>query len=625
MAFFSFGLSRATLLIACLAGIPIAAGLSAAASAEKEAKQILVLHSFGREFKPWSEFAKAIRFELERQLPWPLEIQEHALVTARYADDNPESAFVEYLNALFVKRRPDLIVSIGAPAAAFVQRHRERLFPMIPMILTAVDKRRVQYSALGPHDVVAAVDIDYEAAILNIVQVLPKTDHIAVVVGTSPIERFWKAEIGHVAEQLEGRVRFTWYDTYSFQDLLRHAASLPPNSAIFWELMIVDADGVAHEEGRALSELHAVANAPIFTYTDAFFGREIVGGPHIPVLELAQQVAAIANRLLFGDDPRTIKPTPTGMGTPKYDWRQLHRWGIAESRLPAGSQVLFRSPTVWEQYRLHILGVGAAFVAQALFILWLLYEHRRRRVAEVLARSTMAELHSINRLAAAGELSASIAHEVKQPLQAAAANAYAARNWLTAGRLNVDEARNSLDRILGSVNRANDVVSGIRAMFDVEKKEAEPVDINDIVRSVVALVELNLKKHDVEVVLQLDGGISPIQGHRVQLQQVVLNLVMNAVEAMQSSPVRNLTVRTDRVEPEGVRVTIQDTGPGIAPDNLDRIFKPLFTTKSGGMGMGLSICRSIVEAHGGRIEASSAPGGGSVLEFDLARKKSRAG
>ncbi|MGE3149823.1 MAG: ATP-binding protein, partial [Pseudorhodoplanes sp.] len=408
-------------------------------------------------------------------------------------------------------------------------------------------------------------------------------------------------------------------------ELLKHAASLPPNSAIFWELMIVDAAGIVHEESKALTQLHAVANAPIFTYTDAFFGAEIVGGPHVPVAGVARQVAAVAKRLLSGENPADIVVPAAGMDKPKFDWRQLQRWGISEARLPAGSEVLFRSPTAWERYRPQILGVSAAFAGQALFIIWLLYERRRRRTAEMLARGTMAELHSVNRLAAAGELSASIAHEVKQPLQAAAANAYAARNWLAAGRPNVEEARSSLNRILDSVNRANDVVSGIRSMFETEKKETEQVDINDVIRSVSSLVNLHIQKQDIDVELRLDNRVPVIRGHSVQLKQVILNLVMNAIEAMHAAPVRKLTIISERTEAGGVRVMIRDTGSGIAPEDLNRIFKPLFSTKSGGMGMGLSICRSIVEAHGGRIKASTPAEGGSILEFELRGTGDRTG
>jgi signal transduction histidine kinase len=582
-----------------------------------ESKTVLVLHSFGRDFKPWSEYAKAIRLELERQSPWSLDIHEHALVTARSSDDNPEDAFVEYLRALHSRQKPDLIVSIGAPAAAFVQRHRQQLFPTTPMVLTAVDQRRVKFSALGPNDTVVAVSIDYHAAIKNILQVLPNTNHVAMVVGTSPIEKFWRDEIARESQPLENRLKFTWYDTLSFEEILKHAATLPPNSAIFWELMIVDAAGVVHEEGKALTRLHQIASAPIFTYTDAFFGREIVGGPHVPVLEAGRQVGAVAVRILGGESAGSIKVAPVGMGTPRFDWREMQRWGIAESRLPSGSEVHFRTPTVWEQYRLLVLGAGTAILIQAFAILWLVYEHRRRHAAEVFARSTMAELQSVNRLAAAGELSASIAHEVKQPLTTVAANAYAALNWLGAGRSNVDEARKSLNQIVGAVHRANDIVSEIRTIFSNTELSKEPIDINELITSVLTTLRVTLRKYDIDVQAQFDDGLPSIEGNRIQLQQVILNLVMNAIEAMQSGYPRMLRVYSGLSASGGVRVSIEDSGAGIDAGNLDRIFKPLFTTKARGMGMGLSICRSIVEAHGGRIRASTAPRGGAIFEVEL--------
>jgi signal transduction histidine kinase len=368
--------------------------LAVVAASAAEPKRVLILHSFGRDFRPWGEYAKAIRAELERQSPWPLDLHEHSLVTARTSDENPEVPFVEYLRALYAKNRPDLIVSIGAPAAAFVQRHRQQIFPGTPMVLAVVDQRRVQYSVLTDNDAVVAVAIDYFAAIENILRVLPNTKSITVVVGTSPIEKFWKEAIGKEVEPLAGRIAFAWTDHLLFEDLLRLAAALPPHSAIFWELMIVDAAGVVHEEGKALAQLHAVANAPIFSYTDAFFGREIVGGPHVPVVEHGQRVGEIAVRILGGEKAGDIKIPPVGMARPKFDWREMSRWGISESRLPSGSDIHFRNPTLWEQYRVQIVGVIGIVLGQSALIGWLLYEHRRRRRSEAAAHELSGRLIS---------------------------------------------------------------------------------------------------------------------------------------------------------------------------------------------------------------------------------------
>ena len=251
----------------------LVASFACSAALAAEPKRVMVLHSFGRDFKPWSEYAKAIRTELDRQSPWPLEIIEHSLLTARSGDENPEGPFVEYLRALFAKRPLDLIVSIGAPAADFVQRHRQQLFATTPMVFTAVEQRRVQRSSLTENDTVVALAHNFPAIIENILHVLPDTKTVAVVIGNSPNERFWLEDLRKEFAPFADRISFIWYNDRSFADILKHAAALPPHSAIYWHQMNVDAAGVVHEGDKALPTLYAVANAPIFTYDDAFFGR----------------------------------------------------------------------------------------------------------------------------------------------------------------------------------------------------------------------------------------------------------------------------------------------------------------------------------------------------------------
>ena len=312
-----------------LAAAFLVATFACSATLAAESKRIMLLHSFGRDFQPWSEYAKAIRAELDRQSPWPLDIIEHSLVTARFSDDNPEAPFVEYLRALFAKHPLDLIVSIGAPAANFVQRHRERLFATTPMVLMAVDQRRLQYSNLTANDTAVAVRINYLSAFENILQVLPDVKDVIVVVGTSPIEKFWKEAIGKEVEPLANRIKLSWTDELSFEALLKQASALPPHTAIFWELMIVDAAGVVHEGDVPLTRLHAVANAPIFSYDESFFGRAIVGGPLLLVADSSRQAAAVAIRILGGEKPSEIRTPPVQFASPVFDWREMQRWGIS--------------------------------------------------------------------------------------------------------------------------------------------------------------------------------------------------------------------------------------------------------------------------------------------------------
>jgi signal transduction histidine kinase len=610
-------LRRCALLVACV----VASGIAAISSADTaETKRVMLLHSFGRDFKPWSDYARSIREELERQSRWPLDITDHSLVTARSSDEDPEPAFVEYLRALFAKRPLDLVVSIGAPATAFVQRHRERLFAATPMVLTAVEQRRIQWSRLTANDAAVPVWINYRAAFENILQVLPATKNIIVVVGTSPIEKFWKDAIGKEAEPLAGRIAFSWTDHLSFGDLLKQAAALPPNTAIFWELMIVDGAGVIHEGSAPLKWLHAVSSAPIFSYDESFFGGEIVGGPLLRVVDTSRQTAAVAIRILGGEKAGDIKIPPVAFARPQFDWREMRRWGIDESSLPPGSLVLYREPTMWHRYRVQIIAVVALLLLQGALIAWLLYEHWRRQDVEARSIQQVTELARMNRLATAGQLSASIAHEIRQPLAAIASSGSAGLNWLNKRVPDLEEVRIALQTVVRQSHRADDVIKGVRAMFSHDSTVWTKVNLNEIVEQVLALMSRNIAATSIRLNTKLTDNPPPlVMADPVQLQQLVLNLIMNAVEAMTESDrgARMLNIETRFDQTGSVILTIADSGPGFDAKVAANLFSPFLTTKARGMGMGLSICKSIVERHGGQLTVASIEPHGALLTIML--------
>ena len=239
-----------------------------------ELKRVLVLHSFGREFRPWSEYARDIKARLERQSPWPLDIQEHALLTARFNNPGPEAPFVDYLQSLYQGAKPDIVLSIGAPAARFVQKYRARLFPDTPLILSAVEDRLIDRVDLRDNDVVVAIRNDFVAAFDNILRLLPDTKSVAIVIGASPLEKFWMQEVKRELKPLGDRLELVWYSDLSFEDILKRASTLPPHTVLFWGLMSVDGVGVVHESDIALRSLHAVANAPIFFLPGALLRRQ---------------------------------------------------------------------------------------------------------------------------------------------------------------------------------------------------------------------------------------------------------------------------------------------------------------------------------------------------------------
>ena len=216
-----------------------------------------------------------------------------------------------------------------------------------------------------------------------------------------------------------------------------------------------------------------------------------------------------------------------------------------------------------------------------------------------------------------GQLTASIAHEVKQPIAATVTNAAAALRWLGAQPPDLEEVRQALGRIVKDGNRAGDVIDRIRALIKKAPPRKDRLDINEAIREVIALTRGEAVKTGVSVRTQLADGLPLIEGDRVQLQQVVLNLIINAIEAMSgiSEGARELLISTGKPSSGGVLVAVQDSGPGLDPASFERLFEAFYTTKPSGLGMGLSICRSIIEAHGGRLWASANEPRGAIFQF----------
>jgi signal transduction histidine kinase len=577
-----------------------------------------MLYSFGRDFKPWKDYASTIRSELERQSPWPLDIQDQSLVSVRSSNEDPEVPFIEYLRALYRKNPPYIIVGIGAPAAVFVQQHRQQIFPKAPMVFTAMEERRIDVAALTEYDSVVAMTHDFAAAIENILQVLPDTRNVMVVNGYSPNERFWLEEIRREVRPLESRVAFTWTSHLSFEEILKLASELPPHSAIFWHTMYVDGAGVGHEGDSALKKLHAIANAPIFSLFDVFFGGETVGGPMHSTLEEAQETAAVAILILSGEAPGDIKVPPTRFATPKFDWREMQRWGISEKNLPPGSEILFREPTAWQRYSWQIALAFAVILLQAGLISVLLREHRRRQLAEVQSRQRMAELARVMRFSTAGELTASIAHEINQPLGAILTNAEAADAILKSSSPDIAELKEIVKDILQDDRRASEVIRRMRSLLKKAPFELKNFDLNDVVHETIGVIFSPAGGRKVELTSLITQNALPILGDRIQLQQVILNLVVNGIDAMKDTPSENriITIRTSRVE-KFAELSVSDRGPGIPEDKLKEVFEPFFTSKAEGMGMGLSIARSIIEAHHGLIWAKNRDHGGASFRIRL--------
>jgi C4-dicarboxylate-specific signal transduction histidine kinase len=305
-----------------------------------------------------------------------------------------------------------------------------------------------------------------------------------------------------------------------------------------------------------------------------------------------------------------------------FDARQLQRWGISESQLPPEAVVMFRPrslSTLWDDYRTYVTGALVIVALLTLLIVGLLVERFWRRRAEAEVEERRKEVTHLTRVAILGELSGALAHELNQPLTAILSNAQAAQRLLAETPVDLDEVREILSDISNDDKRAGEVINRLRVLMKKGEAKLLPLNLNDLANDVLELAHSELVERNVALTTRLTPGLPDLRGDRVQLQQVLLNLIMNACEAMNEtdSRDRSLAVSTARDGDSNLRLTVADRGPGISSDLVDRIFEPFVTTKVQGLGLGLSICRSIVAAHGGQLWVANNPDRGVSVFVSL--------
>jgi signal transduction histidine kinase len=568
-----------------------------------EPERVLFLRSFGRDVPPYDTFAAYLRTDLAARSPAPLDIYEVPVEVARSGSGQEESKFVDYLLALSADHPPDLVVPIGAPAVRFAQRFRGQLFPSTPLLFAAVDERMLLDPALTANDAVVPVSIDLPGFIENILRVQPQTTTVAVAIGNSPVEKLWVEAMRHEFDPFARRVEILYFNQLPFEETLTRAATLPPHSAIFFADVQEDGHGVPHSEEQTLGGLRAVANAPIFGLYDYQLGRGIVGGSLIPIRRLSHETAEVAARILRGEAPGQFRTPALRPDAPVFDSRELQRWGVAEANLPPNSTVEFQEPTAWEKYRPQILGGVAIIALQMATIAALIVQSRRRRRTQQELAGERLELAHVSRRTQLGELSGAFAHELNQPLTSILANAEAGARLLRKEPLDTDELKEILGDIVEEDKRAAGVITQLRQLMTKGEAKLDPMDLNEAVTATIALARAELIARQTELDFNSEVSKLPVCGNYVQLQQLILNLVMNAADAMSNlmPSERRITIATRKREDGFRELTVSDRGPGFPAELREKAFNPFVSTKAKGLGLGLSICRSIALTHGGTL------------------------
>jgi signal transduction histidine kinase len=604
------------MLVGLLAGILMTTG----AVAEPPPRAVLIIGESDPSVGVPTIFSTTLRATLAGDTR-PVAVYSETLDFSHFSRSEQEAILRTYLKEKYGDVQFGAIAAVGLSAFELVRHLRSELWPGVPVVFGAIDEISAAELKLDSDVTGVAMRRTIKSMMVVARSLVPDLKGVAVLGGSvqrDPYRRQYLREFPQLAAEIE----VTNLTGLPLAEQAVRAATLPDYTAILYTSLFIDDSGARYSSPDALAAIARSANRPIVIDVESLIGLGATGGFVLNNVSYGREVASLVLRILDGASAATIPVAVSEFTQPIFDWRQLNRWQIRESALPTGSEIRFRPPTAWEQYHWQIVLIATAFLAQTSLIVRLFYEHRRRRRAEVEARRRLIALAHMNRSAAVGEMSASIAHEINQPLAAIVTSGNAGLRWLANKTPNLEEAAAAFKRIVSDGHRAGEVIATVRAMFKRDYQGRALVDVTEIIREVLGLLRFEVEEHQVSVRNVFMEQLPSVLADRIQLQQVILNLVRNAMEAMSSvaERARILHMRVEANESDVV-ITIQDSGPGIDPKNLERIFEPFFTTKSKGMGMGLSICRSIIEAHGGRLVAAPRKSDGAVFEITLPRRR----
>jgi signal transduction histidine kinase len=512
---------------------------------------------------------------------------------------------------------PDVIVAFAPPALDFCLRYRSQLFPQVPIVFAGIGTDIPAEAEVGPGVTGVRSTFDGPATLHLALRLHPRTEQVFVFDGSAPVDSAAMAMRWSTFRQSASHATLHHLTGLPLPQLLEELSRVPENSLVMDLSVFGSTAGSSVPTQEMAERLARVSLAPIYAAFDPLVGYGVVGAVTTPMDTIGRKTAELVAQVLESGDTDELPAIQTLAATPILDWRQLRRWGLRKSQLPPGTIVRFEQPPFWRQHLPLVMTTGGLLLLQSGLIIALVLQNRRRRGAEREAQLRREELAHMMRVATMGELTASLAHEINQPLAAILSNAQAGQRLLAAGA-DGQEIGEILADIAADDRRAGEVIRRMRTLLRKGESELTIVDVNDLLAEVIDLVRGEMILQNVSLELELSFDPPLVHGDPIQLQQVLLNLVANALDAMKemSGGHRRLVLRTTAPDDRSVQVSVADSGVGVPADRLEQVFERFVTTKPHGLGLGLTICRSIIQAHGGSIGCTN-NGRGATFWFTL--------
>jgi len=543
----------------------------------------------------------ALQAALLADAPRVVEIYSEDLDPLRF-QEGFEAELAALLRRKYRHNGIDLVIASGIEPLQFAEKHRDELWPGVPILFYGVFDGALDGWARPAGITGVTLPLDVAGTLEAGAALDPGARTVYVVSGTSAFDRLYYDLAMKQAARLP-QFEMRPIVGQSMHETLNRLPKAGSGALVLYLSMLRDGSGqIAGPGTTTMGQVSKASGVPVLSASYTQFGRGPLGGSAARLDEHGRIAGGIARRILAGENPDSIPIVAAPAPVCELDWNALRRWNVPDRNVPASCTVTHRPVPVLQAYFWQLLVVAAVILAQAILIALLVAQRRRRVDAEVRARERGEELSRVARLSTVGALTASIAHEINQPIGAILSNAEAATMLLDQGALDPATLREILSDIRSADLRASEVIQRLRKLLSQAERKFEALAVNVEVAEALRHVAVDAARRNVTLTPAFGSAVPVIMGDPIQLQQVVINFVVNALDALGDLPENEREVRIEtRAVAGGAEIAVIDRGPGVAPEDRDNLFHSTFTRKKGGMGFGLSIVKTIVEMHGGEV------------------------
>lgn len=622
----SRGLQTLLISIASLVVLVFSSLNVAAQQQNSQRKRVLLFFTHQADQPAQVIMDQAIRSTLQSGLPGSLEVYSEYLDAVRTPLEAYEPQLVFQLKNKYEGKRFDLILVVNPPAFNFLLRNRASLFQDSPIVFMLLDKRNLETLALGSNSTGIWGESNYKTNLELALALDQRVTKVVVISGMGDWDNYWRGKVQEDFRAFEPRVQFTYLVGLGVDEQKKALSALSSDTIVFFVSSTLDKSGNNYGNAEVISQIAPVSNVPVYGTSDAHLGLGIVGGRLTSFEALGTEGARLGLRILRGERPESIQPYGIP-GVPMFDWRELKRWGISETKLPEGSVVRFKEPGVWEQYRGRILLTITILLLQSLFIGSLLVERRRRQQARKLLDKLNAELEQRveDRTAALDAKSKelevfaySVAHDLKAPLRGI--EGYSRLLMEDYAPKLDDDGQMFVETIRRSTTEMNQLIEDLLDYSRLERSELKQtrIELQPFVKSLLEQTRRESGDRQIDFVMKVNGG--HVNADVNGLTQALKNYLDNAVKFTSSRENGKIEVGTEETA-QACRLWVRDNGVGFDMKYHDKIFG-IFQRLSRseeypGTGIGLAIVRKAMERMGGRAWASSEPGNGATFYLEI--------